>query len=75
VRDRIRQWQEQNAAVASPNPSTSGMSLLSAEDDRIEPERRKTRRASRGKEDPDGLILHNANWHGRRGAAAPHERE
>src|SRR5271170_133970 len=51
VRDRIRQWQEQNAAVASPNPSISNISLLSAEDDRSEPEQQKTRRASRGKEE------------------------
>jgi hypothetical protein len=51
VRDRIRQWQEQNAAVASPNPSTSDISLLSAEDDRVEPEQQKAQRASRGRKD------------------------
>src|ERR1700733_3771855 len=51
VRDRIRQWQEQQAALASPNSGVSDISHLSAEDDRVEPEPRKTPRASRGKED------------------------
>jgi hypothetical protein len=51
VRDRIRQWQEQHAALASPNPGASDISHLNAEDDKVEPEPQKTRRASRGKED------------------------
>jgi hypothetical protein len=51
VRDRIRQWQEQHAAFAPPNPGASDISHLSAEDDKVEPELQKTRRASRGKED------------------------
>src|SRR3954454_4835784 len=51
VRDRIRQWQEQHAALASPNSSANDISHLSAEDDRVEPELQKTRRASRGKGD------------------------
>ena len=51
VRDRIRQWQEQNAAVASPNPAASDMSLPIAQDDRVEPERERTRQACGEKED------------------------
>ena len=50
VRDRIRQWQEQNAAIVSPDPGACESSLPSAQEDRVEPERRKTRRASGGKE-------------------------
>jgi hypothetical protein len=50
VRDRIRQWQEQNAAAVSPTPVASDISLPGVPDDKVEPERRRTRRASGGKE-------------------------
>jgi hypothetical protein len=51
VRDRIRQWQEQNAALASPVPGGSDISHLSADDDKVESKRQKTRQAYGGKED------------------------
>jgi hypothetical protein len=50
VRNRIRQWQEQNAAVVSPDPGASDISLPGTQDDRVEPERRTTRPASGGRE-------------------------